>query len=216
MTTRPPIPLPTERAVLIKSHRRCCLCFWLEGIDEVQRGQIAHLDHDRSNNNEDNLCFLCTNEHHDDYDSKRSQSKGLQKGEVKYYRNELYKEMELRFYSLEVERKLRLVKQAIRKTAQDGLILRAQEAPSREEAEKWHADAVPLVKRFAGEPAKFDFIHCIESAGSIDLKTISGIRAYLYIHANHLKELARTMDATDLIEIGAEQGAAADAARRRR
>ncbi len=211
MTTRPPIPLPTERAVLIKSRRRCCLCFWLKGIDEVQRGQIAHLDHDRTNNNEDNLCFLCTKEHHDDYDSKRSQSKGLQKGEVKYYRDELYKEMELRFYSLEVERKLRLAKQAIRKKAHFGLILRTKQAPSREKAEKWRAEAVPLVKRFAGDSAEFDFIHCTEGAGEIDLTTVSGIRAYLYIHANHLKELARTMDATDLIEIEAEQGAAADA-----
>jgi hypothetical protein len=204
MTNRSPIPIPTERAVLIKSRRRCCLCFWLEGIDKVQQGQIAHLDHDRTNNNEDNLCFLCTKEHHDDYDSRRSQSKGLKKGEVKYYRNELYKEMELRFYSLEVERKLRLAKQAIRKTAHAGLILRAKEALSREEAEKWRAEAVPLVKRFAGDPAEFDFIHCTEGAGEKDLTTISGIRAYLYIHANHLKALARTMDATDLIEIGAE------------
>ncbi len=205
MTTRPSIPLPTERAVLVKSRRRCCLCFWLEGIDEVQRGQIAHLDHDRTNNNEDNLCFLCTKEHHDDYDSKRRQSKGLQKGEVKHYRNELYKEMELRFYSLEVERKLRLAKQAIRKIVHNGLILRIQKVPSREEAEKWHADAIPLVKRFAGDPAEFDFIHCTEGTGKVALTTISGIRAYLYIHANHLKELARTMDATDIIEIGAEQ-----------
>ena len=127
MTNRPSIPLPNERAVLIKSRRRCCLCFWLEGIDKVQRGQIAHLDHDKTNMNEDNLCFLCNNEHHDDYDSGRRQSKGLKKGEVKHYRNELYKEMELRFYALEVERKLRFAKQEIRKTAHAGLTLRAQE-----------------------------------------------------------------------------------------
>jgi len=210
MTTRPSTPRPTERAVLVKSGRRCCPCFWLEGIDEVQRGQIAHLDHDPTNNIEDNLCFLCTNEHHDDYDSKRSQSKGLGKGEVKYWCDELYKEMEFRFYALEVERKLRLAKQAIRKTAHAGLILRAQEAPSCEEAETWRAEATPLVKRFAGDPAEFDFTHCTDGAGKIDLTTIPGIRAYLYIHADHLKELARTMDATDLIEIGAEQALPAD------
>jgi len=210
MTTRPSIPLPAARAVLIKSRRRCCLCFWLEGIDEVQRGQIAHLDGDRTNNNEDNLCFLCAKEHHDDYDSGRSQSKGLQKGEVKHYRNELYKEMELRFYALEVERKLRLAKQAIRKTAHAGLILRAQETPSREEAERWRAEATPLVKRFAGDPAEFDFVHCAEQA-RVDLTNVSGIRAYLYIHADHLKELARAMDATDLVEMGAEQPDAPDA-----
>lgn len=212
MTTRPSLPTPTERAVLLKSHRRCCLCFWLEGIDKVQRGQIAHLDGDPTNNKEDNLCFLCLGEHHDDYDSGRRQSKGLQKGEVKYWRDELYKEMEFRFYSLEVERKLRLAKEAIRKTAHAGLIIRAQETPSREEAEKWRADAVLLVKRIAGEPAAFDFTHCTEGANVTDTPLIkpSAIRAYLYIHANHLKDLARAMDPTDLIEIGAEQGAPPD------
>ena len=204
MTDRPSIPLPTERAVLIKSRRRRCLCFWLEGIDEVQRGQIAHLDHNRTNNNEDNLCFLCTKEHHDDYDSGRSQSKGLQKGEVKHYRNELYKEMELRFYALEVERKLRLAKQEIRKLAHAGLILRAQEDPSREEALRWRDEAVSLVKRIAGLPAEFDFIHCTEGVGKIDLNRTEDVRRYLYVHASHLKELARKMDATDLIEIEAE------------
>ena len=203
MATRPPIPLPTERSVLTKSRRRCCLCFWLEGIDEAQRGQIAHLDQNPTNNNEDNLCFLCTKEHHDDYDSTRSQSKGLQKGEVKQWRDELYKEMQLRFYSLEVERRLRLAKQALRETPHAGLILRAKKAPPRGEAKKWRAEAVTLVKRFAGDPAEFDFIHCTEGAGEIDLTTVSGIRRYLYIHSNHLKELARTMDATDLTEIEA-------------
>jgi hypothetical protein len=202
--------VPIERAVLVKSRRRCCLCFWLEGIDEVQRGQIAHLDNDAANNKLDNLCFLCNKEHHDDYDTKRSQSKGLTKSEVKQYRRELYKEMELRFHALEVEGKLRLTKQEIRKTAHNGLILRAQDAPSREEAENWRADAVPLVKRLAGDPAEFDFIHCTEGCGKIDLATTPGIRAYLYIHANHLKELASTMDATDLIGIEAEQGAPED------
>lgn len=207
MTDRPSIPLPTERAVLIKSRHRCCLCFWLEGIDEVQRGQIAHLDHDRTNNNEDNLCFLCTKEHHDDYDSARSQSKRLQIGEVKHYRNELYKEMELRFYALEVERKLRLMKQEIRKIAHAGLILRAQEKPTHDEALKWQDEAVILVKRIAGVPAEFDFIHCTEGVGKIDLQRTEDVRRYLSVHANYLKELARTMDATDLIEIEAEPGA---------
>ena len=203
MTARPSLPTPAERAVLIKSRRRCCLCFWLDAIDKNQKGQIAHLDHEKTNMNEDNLCWLCL-EHHDEYDSTTSQSKGLQKGEVKHYRNELYKEMEFRFYSLEVERKLRLAKQAIRETAHDGLNLRVQEAPSRKDAEQWQADAALLVKRFAGDPAEFDFIHCTEGHGEIDLTTISWIRGYLYIHADHLKELARTMDATDLIEIRTE------------
>ena len=101
MTKRPSLPPRTERAVLVKSRRRCCLCFWLEGIDEDQRGQIAHLDNNPDNNIEDNLCWLCL-PHHDEYDSTPSQSKGFQKGEVKHYRRGLYREMELRFYALEV------------------------------------------------------------------------------------------------------------------
>ena len=200
MSKRQNVPDPTQRAVLTKSRRRCCLCFWLEGIDEVQRGQIAHLDHDPGNNNEDNLCFLCTNEHHDDYDTKRSQSKGLIKSEVKHYRNELYKEMELRFYALEVERRLRVVKQKIRQAAQQALELRALASPSREKAEQWQAAATSLVKSLVGAPAEFDFLHCTEGTGRSDLGSIGGIRSYLYIHARHLKELAGYMDATDLAE----------------
>jgi len=204
VSTRSKIPIPIERTVLIKSRRRCCLCFWLDSIDENQKGQIAHLDQDRNNNNEDNLCFLCLG-HHDDYDSTPSQSKGLQMGEVKHYRDELYKEIELRFYSIVVERKLRLAKQAIRKIAHDGLTLRAQDEPLRTDAEKWCADAIPLVKHFVGEPAQFDFIHCTEGCGPLDLTNTSGIRSYLYIHADHLKELACSMDATDLIEMESEK-----------
>ncbi len=103
--------------------------------------------------------------------------------------------MELRFYALEVERKLRLVKQEIRKTAHAGFILRAQEEPTREEALRWRDEAVTLVKRIAGVPAEFDFIHCTEGVGKIDLHQNEDVRRYLYVHASHLKELARNMDA---------------------
>ncbi len=211
MTNRPSLPLPTERAILIKSRRRCCLCFWLEGIDEVQRGQIAHLDHDRSNNKEDNLCFLCTKEHHDDYDSKRSQSKGLQKGEVKHYRDELYKEMELRFYALEVERKLRIAKQLIRELAHEGLLLRSNSNPTKKQAIAWVEKAVPIIKKFAGIPAEFDFKNCLEGTSITISPREEDIRKYIYLHARHLKELASSMDATDLIENKTEQNASADA-----
>jgi hypothetical protein len=51
-------------------------------------GQIAHLDRDRSNSAEENLAFLCF-EHHDEYDSRTSQRKGLTAGEVKAFRDEL-------------------------------------------------------------------------------------------------------------------------------
>jgi hypothetical protein len=55
----------------------------------VKQGQIAHLDHDNTNYDPDNLAFLCL-PHHDQYDSKTSQSKGLREGEVKGFRKELY------------------------------------------------------------------------------------------------------------------------------
>ena len=73
---RKPIPDETQNAVLLKSRRRCCLCFWLEGTDEVRKGQIAHLDQNNENSDEDNLVFLCL-DHHDEYDGKTSTTKGF-------------------------------------------------------------------------------------------------------------------------------------------
>ena len=79
----------TEAAVLTQSRRRCCICFGLHRDVEVKTGQIAHLDGDRSNSAVDNLGFLCL-VHHDQYDSRTSQSKSLTVEEVKAYRTELY------------------------------------------------------------------------------------------------------------------------------
>ena len=78
-----------DKDVLLKSRRRCCLCFGLKGDHVEKKGQIAHLDHDPANDKPDNLAFLCL-EHHDQYDSTTSQSKSLQIGEVKAYREQLY------------------------------------------------------------------------------------------------------------------------------
>lgn len=89
MTTRKkPTPL-TETDVLTRSRRRCCICFGLSRDIEIKRGQIAHLDWDRSNSSEENLAFLCF-DHHDQYDSRTSQSKNFTISEVKKYREELY------------------------------------------------------------------------------------------------------------------------------
>src|SRR5437773_8161 len=93
---RAPILDQAQTNVLTKSRRRCCLCFWLNGLDEVVKGQIAHLDHDRSNSAEANLAFLC-HDHHDEYDSIPRQSKGLRQKEVIHWRDELYREMAYRF-----------------------------------------------------------------------------------------------------------------------
>lgn len=93
---RKPVTEATQTSIVLKSRRRCCLCFWLNGEDEVKKGQIAHLDWNSENNAEENLAFLCL-EHHDEYDSTPSVSKGLRHPEVKRWRDELYREMEYRF-----------------------------------------------------------------------------------------------------------------------
>ena len=82
-----------DTQVLLKSRRRCCICYGLDRDKSEKKGQIAHLDGNRSNNNINNLAFLCLN-HHDTYDSRTSQSKSLQLSEVKAYREELYQYFE--------------------------------------------------------------------------------------------------------------------------
>jgi len=99
MSQRKNIPADIQKQVLLKSRRRCCLCFWLDGVDEVVKGQIAHLDQDSSNNKVENLAFLCF-DHHDEYDGRPNVSKGFQRQEVAQWRDELYKEMEYRFRSV--------------------------------------------------------------------------------------------------------------------
>lgn len=89
MAKRKNIPLQIVADVTTACRRRCCICFALDKDDKEKRGQIAHLDHDPSNNAPDNLAFLCL-PHHDDYDTRRSQSKGLTIDEVKRYRTELW------------------------------------------------------------------------------------------------------------------------------
>src|SRR5215510_508909 len=81
--------LNTEEAVLTKSARRCALCYGLDGNLRRRRGQIAHIDHDRTNSAEDNLGYLCF-DHHDEYDSKTSQSKRITPREFQNYRDRLY------------------------------------------------------------------------------------------------------------------------------
>src|SRR5215472_1764734 len=90
--SRKPIPEEVQDRVLLLSRRRCCICFGLHGDLNLKQGQIAHLDHDNTNDDLDNLAFLCFS-HHDQYDSTTSQSKGLREGEVKKFREELYARM---------------------------------------------------------------------------------------------------------------------------
>lgn len=199
MAKRPTIPAPTERAIVTKSRHRCSICFGLSGKDEVQKGQIAHLDGDRNNNNEGNLCWLCL-DHHDDFDSTTSQSKNYEIGEVKHYREELYEEMEFRYFAIKVERRLRLAKQALREIAHKGLLLQIKPGITKADFDKWEAEAIPLVRRFAGEPAEYDFVHCKQFMGERDLGSVSQIQDFLRFHARFLKKLARRMDATDVVK----------------
>ncbi|MGD0464374.1 MAG: hypothetical protein ABSB74_17970 [Tepidisphaeraceae bacterium] len=86
---RPKVPEQIAAQVLMISKRRCCVCWKLHGNNTVVKGQIAHLDHNRENNATENLVFLCLS-HHDEYDGKTSQSRGLMRAEVTALRDELY------------------------------------------------------------------------------------------------------------------------------
>jgi len=82
-----------KQEVLVRSGHRCCICFGLNGDTECKRGQIAHLDHNHGNNDVDNLAFLCL-AHHDEYDSRPSQSRGWTPNEVKHYRSLLHEKID--------------------------------------------------------------------------------------------------------------------------
>ena len=84
------IPKSTETAVLFASRRRCCLCFYVDGVDQEQNGQLAHLNKSAADPRFDNLVWLCV-KHHDAYDTRRSQTKGHTATEVRHYRDRLYK-----------------------------------------------------------------------------------------------------------------------------
>jgi hypothetical protein len=86
---RKKLPAAVETQVLTLSKRRCAICFGISSNIDEQRGQIAHLDGDPNNNSVGNLVYLCL-DHHDQYDSKTSQSKNYTKEEIKMYREQLY------------------------------------------------------------------------------------------------------------------------------
>ena len=88
--SRKAIPLDIENEVLLLCRRRCCICSSLNRNLEIVQGQIAHLNHDAANSVLDNLVYLCL-PHHDQYDSRTSQSKGLKESEVRHFRAELHR-----------------------------------------------------------------------------------------------------------------------------
>lgn len=90
MATRKPIPLETETALLTTSRRRCCLCYVSNGdLSWKRQGQIAHVDRNPDNNKFGNLAWLCL-DHHDQYDSRTSQSKGITPQELAFHRDALH------------------------------------------------------------------------------------------------------------------------------
>ncbi|MCK5828143.1 hypothetical protein KAH43_06415 [Candidatus Bipolaricaulota bacterium] len=81
-------PVAIEAQVLLDCARRCALCYGLDGDLDRKRGQIAHIDRDSSNASQENLVYLCL-PHHDEYDSKTSQAKGLTQAELSHYKGRL-------------------------------------------------------------------------------------------------------------------------------
>jgi len=90
---RKAIPKQIETEVLTRCRRRCAICYGLNLDRSIRRGQIAHIDRNAANNALDNLVFLCF-DHHDEYDSRPSQGKGLTAGEVRLFRSELLASIE--------------------------------------------------------------------------------------------------------------------------
>lgn len=89
MSERRKVPDSVQASVLLAARRRCCLCVFLDERDEVRKGQIAHINRNSSDFRFENLVWLCL-DHHDEYDSRTSQSKGLTRYEVEAYRDKLY------------------------------------------------------------------------------------------------------------------------------
>lgn len=88
MAERAYIKRSVQDAILVEARRRCCICFGLSRDFDMKVGQLAHLDHNSTNSAPGNLAFLCWL-HHNEYDSKTSQSKNFTQGEVRQYRIEL-------------------------------------------------------------------------------------------------------------------------------
>jgi hypothetical protein len=92
MAARKRATVEVQTSVLVLSKRRCCLCYYWNEHKGRRTGQIAHINRKRDDSRFDNLVWLCV-EHHDEYDSRTSQSKGITAGELREYRSQLYKEI---------------------------------------------------------------------------------------------------------------------------
>ncbi|MCP4548618.1 MAG: hypothetical protein GY835_19350 [bacterium] len=84
------IPDPIKDELLRRCKRVCCMCFGLRGDTEIKDGQLAHLDRNRTNAHIDNLAYLCL-ECHKIYDLKSNRVLAYTPGEVRFYRDQLYR-----------------------------------------------------------------------------------------------------------------------------
>src|SRR4051812_32037200 len=84
------IPATVELEVLTRCRRHCCMCYGLDKKLGQTEGQIAHLDRDPSNCGVDNLAFLCL-VCHKKYDTKNNRVIGFNPGELRVYREELFR-----------------------------------------------------------------------------------------------------------------------------
>lgn len=139
-TNRISIPKTVATSILVKSRRRCCICYFVENITDAQRGQIAHLNHDPKENDYKNLVFLCLH-HHDEYDSTTSQSKGLLESEVRHYRDKLYRTLKTTKFPDQIRAKTATMhKQQEKKTLDKPLYLKSINKPWRL---AWLDDGIP-------------------------------------------------------------------------
>ena len=86
--TRKRIDPSDEATLLMACRRRCCLCTHYKSDFSRKKGQIAHIDGDRTNAAIANLVFLCL-ECHDEYDSRSSQSKNFTQKELRLCKQQL-------------------------------------------------------------------------------------------------------------------------------
>jgi len=86
---RKSFPKQVQAEVVVKSLRRCALCYKLASDLTEKSGQLAHIDRDHSNSTFENAAYLCQR-HHDQYDTTPSQTKGLIPDELKAHVQALY------------------------------------------------------------------------------------------------------------------------------
>ncbi len=87
--TRVSVPEKLQAQLKFNCRNRCAICAIMNGDFNEKHGQIAHIDHNHSNSFDyNNLVWLCL-EHHDQYDSKTSQSKNYRPDEIRMYKNQL-------------------------------------------------------------------------------------------------------------------------------